>query len=124
MIIRCKEKTRNLLFMMGIISDRESNKCSVRRYKSGACSFPIIISIGQMSRTNAYVVNFNGSLDRAQLNSFGRQIGDSLGINVYHYCMVLFSHNNDEGLFCHFLIVISFSLLNQFFILMHNNDEQ
>ncbi|CAO2823323.1 unnamed protein product [Amaranthus hypochondriacus] len=66
LITRCKEKTRNLLFMMGIISDRESNKCSVR------------------------------SLDQAQLNSFGRQIGDSLGINVYHYCMVLFSHNNDE----------------------------
>ena len=104
---------------MGIISHRERNKCSVRRYKSGAYSFPIIISIGQIFRTNAYAVNFNGSLDQAQLNSLGRQIGDSWGINVYHYCMVLFCHNNNEGLFCHLPIVISFSLLNQFINLMH-----
>lgn len=67
LITRCKEKTRRLLFMIGLVSHGEIDKCSVR------------------------------SLDQVQLNLFDRQIGGFLGTNVYQYCMVLFLHKSNGG---------------------------
>ncbi|KNA06876.1 hypothetical protein SOVF_177000 isoform B [Spinacia oleracea] len=78
LITRCKEKTMHLLFMIGLISRGEINKCSVR------------------------------SLDQLQLNLFDRQIGGSSGISIYQYCMVLFWHNikREEDWVCRSLFVI------------------
>ncbi|XP_021730711.1 uncharacterized protein LOC110697638 [Chenopodium quinoa] len=58
LITRCKEKTRHLLFMIGLIAPGEINRFSVR------------------------------SLDQVQLNLFDRQICGNLGISIYQYCMV------------------------------------
>ncbi|XP_021736386.1 uncharacterized protein LOC110702932 [Chenopodium quinoa] len=66
LITRCKEKTRHLLFMIGLIAPGEINRFSVR------------------------------SLDQVQLNLFDRQICGNLGISIYQYCMVLFRHKETE----------------------------
>lgn len=65
LITRCKEKTRQLLFMIGFISHGKINTCSVR------------------------------SSDQLQLNLFSRQIGGTSEISIYQYCMVHVWHKND-----------------------------